>query len=269
MNFDMTTLQLILSATGGFVLLLLLLLFCGRTKLRITYRDRFVCTLSFFGVTRNLVAKKEDPPQPELCDLTDCENPEARIKKAWARQRRKLERANAQKAKKAAKEARNAKKKAEKAKSAPKLGVAEILPMLLEIIKGITKATKGRFRMKIDRLILSVASDDAASTAVLYGSVSGALAALLDFLDQNKIRVKIAKNGVRIDPDFLSDKPTVDLSVTLSTSFLHGIHILLRSGAVIVSARTRANRRAKARIAKKGTPAEASADNIKEETQKG
>lgn len=246
----MTPLQIALLSLAAFLLLLLLLLFFGRAGLSISYTDGLRVRLSILGIRKELLEPKREQAPKELKDLTDCKDPEKEILRA--RRRRKKQAAKAKKrqakieAKKAERQARREQKKQKRA--SPPLSVGEVLSLVSHLVKKIAEITKGKLRLCIHKLTISVGSEDAATTAVLYGSLSGLLAGLFDFLDANYIPTKIDRGGVSISPDFTSEKCAGEVSLTISTTLWRALLILAKGGISFVRERATAEAHAERRL---------------------
>ncbi|MBQ8510710.1 MAG: DUF2953 domain-containing protein [Clostridia bacterium] len=140
----------------------------------------------------------------------------------------KLRKAEAREAaKKAAAEEKKAAKKHDKQVKSTK---AQTIPPeekperdILGLIGKITRVAKvaiARFghhlRFDLGKLVIIVASPDAATTAVQYGAIVGAVQCLLTALYEHD-RVKTTnKTEIRVEPDFTSEKLTADIDISFS-----------------------------------------------------
>ena len=82
--------------------------------------------------------------------------------------------------------------------------------------------------VKVAKLHIKVASNDAAKTAILYGAVSGATACLIDNIDEFTKLNKLKRKSVIIEPDFLSDKTEAKINISLSISVFGAIATILK-----------------------------------------
>ena len=137
--------------------------------------------------------------------------------------------------KQAKKEAKKAAKKkpkiAEAHSQAP--GTEASLSDKLSFVTGLAKTILGRTlshaRVKVYRLAVTVASSDAAKTALLYGAISSAVAFLLETLEQFS-NLKIASGApVGVQADFTEDKCHVDLHVRFHLRVIHLIDVAIRA----------------------------------------
>ncbi len=70
--------------------------------------------------------------------------------------------------------------------------------------------------LKTRRVIVTVGTDDAAKTALLYGAVSTGLAALLELIDRAIATVKTGdRDVVDVRADFVGGKTTFDINILL------------------------------------------------------
>ena len=105
----------------------------------------------------------------------------------------------------------------------------ENISMIREIIKVVLDAFSRHMHVKIAKMHLSIATPDAAQTAVLYGAVSGAIAGLIELIDSYLNLKKLKKCAVIVEPDFLSEKSTARIDITLSMSGWGAIITLAKS----------------------------------------
>lgn len=84
------------------------------------------------------------------------------------------------------------------------------------LIKRIYPHFLRHFRMDLTRLHVRVATGDAASTAILSGVVSQAVAFLLEFLSLHTNLHPTHRADVAVAPDFLSDRSTADCKIVFS-----------------------------------------------------
>lgn len=86
--------------------------------------------------------------------------------------------------------------------------------LLAEIIKYA--------RLKLCYIDVKVATDDAAETALIYGSVSGAIYSAVELLDAF-LNVKKNYKKINIYPSFSETKPKIKLKIILSVKPIHVI----------------------------------------------
>ena len=119
-------------------------------------------------------------------------------------------------------------KEAEKAK---KLSISDILALIKAVLGTLVSRFRKHFRIKITRIRINVATGDAAKTAVMYGAISGGVAAILEILDRamNVSYAKPEDYDVDVTADFLGEKITADLKIAFSIKVWHVFDILFRT----------------------------------------
>ncbi len=110
-----------------------------------------------------------------------------------------------------------------------KTSLSDKISFVTELAKTILSRTLSHARVKIYRLAITVASSDAAKTALLYGAVSPAVAFLLETLEQFS-NLKIASDApIGVQADFTDDRCHADLHVRFRLLVVHLIDVALRS----------------------------------------
>ena len=133
-------------------------------------------------------------------------------------------------------------KDAEKAEKAElkKQGKVKKKPLgeTISLILALVKTAVGRFakhlRVRVARLHINVATGDAASTAILYGTVAQSAAYIAALLDSTKTLKNAARADVDIHADYLSEKTTADIEIGFSLRVWQVIDILIRTGITFI-----------------------------------
>ncbi len=189
-------------------LFLLLVALFVRVRFRIKAESdvKLILELPFFRL--QLFPEKEKRPDPKKFTRKG-------LKKQILKERKKIGRQNKKKAAKAAK--KQAKKDASSS-TAPKkkMSVTEIIELVTLLVGKLLNNLSRRLRIDVKKLHVTVATGDAASTAIAYGASSAAMAALTEILYQNT-RTKLPKpeNG-GVYADFVGDKSKIDIDIVLS-----------------------------------------------------
>ena len=76
---------------------------------------------------------------------------------------------------------------------------------------------------------VTVASDDAAKTAILYGVVSQSIAYTLEILDRVTNLSYADNSEVNVDVDFLETKPRADIRIAFSLRVWHLLDVAFRA----------------------------------------
>lgn len=203
------------------IILLILIVLVLKISIRVTSADNYTLKLGV-GIFRiTLYPRKEKEIR-----LSDYE-----IKKY----RKRLKKKEEQERKKLLKKRRSAKGKNVKtteagATAAPKK--RDVMGMI-DKIREVTIEFLTRFgrhlNIKIKRLHITVATDNAASTAVLYGAVCGGVTALLDIMG-GSLNLNYAKDAiVSVEPDFTKTKTKALVDITFSFRTWQLLDIIIRS----------------------------------------
>ncbi len=107
--------------------------------------------------------------------------------------------------------------------------IIDKLNSIREIISIIFDAFRSHLHVKLTKIHVSVATKDAAKTAIFYGAVSGAVACIVDLLDDITNLKPPKESSISVEPDFLASKTEIDLNITLYVSVWGAIKILMKS----------------------------------------
>jgi len=117
------------------------------------------------------------------------------------------------------------KKESETPKKKVKLTLERVIYLIerfVELVKAVCAEIQRYVRVKVCHVKIKVATDDAAKTAQLYGTVSGAVWSALEFLSYN-MNVKRCDKKVEIYPDFTSTEFCADIKLVLKIKPIHAI----------------------------------------------
>ena len=126
--------------------------------------------------------------------------------------------------KKQQKKAQAKKDKEQSKKQKQKKSISEIITdvkMITDIALAVIKKFFGHLQIKIARIKMVVATEDAATTAIAYGAITQSLNILLPALESVKNFKGLKRADIGIRPDFLSDSPTVDIKISFSIRVWH------------------------------------------------
>ena len=110
-----------------------------------------------------------------------------------------------------------------------KAELSETISIITDTVKVFFKAFSKHLHVKLAKIHVTVATPDAAKTAILYGAVSGAAACLLDLLDEITNLDKVKNSSIVIEPDFVAQKSDVRINITLSISILGALITLVKT----------------------------------------
>ncbi len=108
--------------------------------------------------------------------------------------------------------------------------IVALVKLLIEIAKKVLEKTWRYIRIKIERYDITVGTDDAAKTALIYGGVSQATSYLFTLLDETAhFRVK-RKAPVNVGVDFLAAETRANVQMDFCLRLWHIISIGLGAG---------------------------------------
>ena len=175
------------------------LLLSTKIILRIKYEDKLVAYIRILFIKIPLYPKKDKKKR----------YPHSMSK----RKAKKIKDSLNKKKKKKPKKEKKGKKEPEKK---DKNDILSIISIITSFVKHFLKKFVGSARIKVARLHVTVATDEAAKTAVMYGAVSQSVNVLFPMLEGIKNFKKLPKeNELSVKPNFLSEKSTVKADVTL------------------------------------------------------
>ncbi len=218
----------------------IILLFIGigaiRATVHIDYKDDFALAVSVLGIKFKILPKKEKKVNIKKYSAKRFRK---MLEKDERNKRKKLEK-KLKKSKE--KEDKRAKKKLEKAEKKKyerehpeevrekkeKRPLGEIISLVREALSTLLARFGRHFRIKVARLNITVATGDAATTAMLYGVAAQGVSYILEALDR-MTNVDYTKNSeVNVNVDYLSESTTVDISLAFSLRVWHIFDMLLR-----------------------------------------
>lgn len=205
---------LIIAAVVAFILLL-------KAKVIIDYREELRLSVAVLGIPIRILPAKQK---------------RVRVGRYGLRKMRRREEKQRLTAKKRAVEAQRkaeekAKKKAERKeakKNAPKTPLTETLTMILAIVKVFFGRFGHHLHIDLTRLRLTVATGDAAKTAILWGAICPTVAAILEILDRVTNLKKEKNADIDVVADFVGESIKADICIAFSLRVWHLFDIAFR-----------------------------------------
>lgn len=191
--------------------LLLVLAFILLIRIRVTidYKGEDIkLKLHILGIPITLLPKKQKKKKIRISDYS------------YKNQQKKLKKSKKQKP---AKGKSNAKEETPKEK--PPL--SEAIPMIADIVKYLLGKFFGHLRIDVTEIKITVGSDDAAKTAIMFGIINQAAAALFDLLSSITNVKKNRKNEIAVYADFTSEKTVININLGFSLRIWHVFSIAL------------------------------------------
>ncbi len=210
----MTVLLIIVAVLASLLLL--------KLKIVIEYADEVYLTLRILGLPFRIFPKREKKVHVGRYSLRKMRKKEIRRRRVLAKQ------ALADKKKAALKKQRRAERKEVK-KNQPKAPLGETVNLVLSLVKTVFSRFGRHLRIDLARLCLTVASGDAAQTAILWGAVYPAVGALLEILDRITNLRTVRNCIIRVEPDFTAETFSFDLRIAFSLRVWQILDILLRA----------------------------------------
>ena len=214
----------------GIIALLIAGIMLIRATVYIEYRDEVKLTVAVAGIKIKILPKKE--PKPIDPNNYSPKKFKKMLKKKEKQERKKLlkqqKKDEKKKAKKLAKQQEKEQKKngLQDAHKKPKASLLENIALIKDIVAVFFSRFGKRFRIKVVRLNLTVASEDAATTAIMYGAATMGVRAILEILER-VTNVDYKRNAeVNVYIDYLSEKPSADVSLSFGLRVWHLFDIL-------------------------------------------
>ena len=209
------------------ILLLLLVLASLPVTLTVKYREELEAEISVFTIKRKIYPKEKK--KVRISDYSK-KNIEKRRKKAL---RKKL------KAEKKRQKKQLPKKAGETATPKKGKGLLESIGLIKELLSALIPKTAKRIRIKATRIIINVATDDAAKTALLFPAVNGAVIGLVTYLDNASRFKDLDKSNIAVRADFVSQRTTADIEISFSLRSKHLLEILFASALKYVTKKSK------------------------------
>ncbi len=195
-----------------------------RIKIVIKYTDELVLYIKVLFVKIKLVPKKEKKIKPS--DYTK--------KKLLKRQKKEEEKEQKKLAKKAKRDEEKAEEKNHPEKKKEKPPILDTIRMIKLLLAVFLKRFFGHLRIDLARLNITVASEDAAKTALLYGYLCQGVAYIVELLDRFTNLKKGRNAEISVAPDFTAEKLVADIHIAFSLTVGQALDILFRTAFAFV-----------------------------------
>ncbi len=188
------------------ILLLIALILLIRIKVVVDYKGEDIkLKLNIGGLPIKLLPKKQKKQKIKLSDYS------------YKEQKKKL----------LHKKPKKDKRKKENVMMKEKPPISEAIPMIGDIVKYLLKKFFGHLRIDVTEIKITVGTDDAAKTAIMFGIVNQAAAALFDLLSTITNVKKNRKNEIAVYADFTSEKTVININLGFSLRVGHVFSIAL------------------------------------------
>ena len=209
------------------ILLLLLLVTFLPVTLTVKYREGLSAEISVLAIKRRLYPKEKK--KIRVSDYSK-KNIEKHRKKAL-KKRLKAEKKRQKKQK--------PQNSGAPAPSAKKRGLVESIELIKELLSVLIPNTAKRVKIKATKIIINVATDDAAKTALLFPAVNGAVLGLVTYLDDASKFRGLDRSSISVNADFVSQKTTADIDISFSLRGKHILEILFATALKYVTQKTK------------------------------
>ena len=198
----MTALIVILS-----ILLFLVLLMSVRIRITIEYNESLIVFARIMHIIRIPITPTKER-KVKLSDYTEKEitKREKKEKKIEKKKRRKEHPEEAQ----------------------HERTLSENLSLIIDIVKVLFKRFFKHLRIDLSRIHISIAGEDAAQTAILYGVICQSVAYLLEIMKNFKTVSTPDFSDVSVTPNWIGEKTTVDIKLSFSLRVGHVFDLIFR-----------------------------------------
>lgn len=184
------------------VLLLIFILAMLPVSLNLKYRDEVSLCASVLGLKFMLYPKKKE--KVKISDYS---------KKKLEKKKRKAQRKRLKLKKKADSKRATAKPSGEPKR---KPSFSENLQLIYGLLKACIGQASKYVKLKAQKIVINVGSEDAAKTALLYAAVNNSVVLILTLLDSCKKLKNFKGSEIAVNADFVSEKCSADVDISLS-----------------------------------------------------
>ena len=99
--------------------------------------------------------------------------------------------------------------------------------MVLALAKKFYYKTRGKIRIKIKKLHIRVAADEAAHTALLYGVVVQLVSYIIGYVETNYTAVERNEGDLSVEPDYTTSECSADVDIVFSTKIWRALLLII------------------------------------------
>lgn len=205
----------------GCIILFFAFILSLKAKITVEYNDEVSLFLRVLFVKIRILPKKDKASGPRSMSRRKAQA----IKKRLAK---KAEKKRLKKLKKAEKKREKQKLREEQPKKKKSLDdILDMISTVRDVVGAVIKTFFGHLRIDLARLHITVAAEDAATTAIYYGVICDALTHLLPVLESAKgFRTPKARD-ISVNTDFLTETMRADVKISMSIRVWHVLHVAL------------------------------------------
>lgn len=207
-------------AVIGAILLFFVFLLSLKGTLTIVYSGELELSLRVLFVNIKLYpAKKKKYPRSMSKKKAQKRLQKLKKKEDKKREKKKLKKQKKEQEKQAQREGTSEKKKKTPSE------ILDIIALVAKLLKKVIKKFFGHLRIKLARIRIKVATDDAATTAIAYGAICQGVNVIFPLIDEIKT-VKTPQNkDIDVSADFCSDESEIDIKISFSLRVWHLFHV--------------------------------------------
>lgn len=113
------------------------------------------------------------------------------------------------------------------------------LDLIKELITVLFKKTNKRIKLKASRILITVATDDAAKTALLFATVNNTLAVIIKYLEEADKLDSLKRSRISVKSDFISTKSSADIEILFTLRVWHIAEILFATALKYVTLKSK------------------------------
>jgi len=211
------------------ILCLLILISLIRFQITIEYNETLQMYVRVMHILRIPITPRKEK-QIKLSDYT----PDKIAKREKKQREKEAKKAQKKLEKKELKEKKKLEKKQRRKENpaAEKSGrtLSENISLIIDVVKALFGSFFKHLRVDLSRIHISVAGEDAAQTAILYGVICQSVAYLLEIMKTIKTVHPPDLSDVSVTPNWIGEKTAVDIKISFS---LRVWHVFAMIGRVI------------------------------------
>ena len=120
-----------------------------------------------------------------------------------------------------------------------KKSIWDTLELIKELLSVIIPGIWGKLKIKTSKIVITVGSEDAAKTALLFSAVNSSVAGVLAYLDNSSKIKGFDSSEISVRADFLAEKTSADIDISFSLRIWQIIKILFDAALKYVKIKTK------------------------------
>lgn len=236
------------------ILCLLILISLIRFQIIIEYNEAlqmYVRVMHIFRIP--ITPRKEKPIKLSAYSPAAVSKREKKQREKEARKAQK--KAEKKELKQKKKQEKRQKKKSHASDKGSGRTLSENISLIIDVVKALLGSFFGHLRIDLSRIHISIAGEDAAQTAILYGVVCQSVAYLLEIMKKIKTVHPPDPADVSVTPDWIGEKSQIDIKLSFSLRVWHVFALIGRVIGRLISHLLRdAKNKKRTRTARRTSP---------------